>query len=163
MNIPYLAGWLAALIVGFIIAQMLQRRKEAWKPGTEHEHQANVHGCAWKLNVAMHHAREAGYNPTLKIAPMDNERGPGERPIIASVERASAPGGGPPRRHPIPIANPVGTRRFSKYFDNRELVIVKYKDDDNWWFLVAGDEKRGVLKARTPLSEMPFTREEAYA
>jgi hypothetical protein len=49
---------------------------------------------------------------------------------------------------------PIGELVWSEYF-KAWLIVVEYRDDATWWFVIAGQTHRGVAQARTPLSEMP--------
>lgn len=156
---------LTALILGFLAAVLaiaFQRWRDRRPPSTDQGHGENIARYAFGLNRAMHLARAAGLNPTLKLSPIDDELPPGSRPIIAGVERI------PDASHrqlvrEIRDTHHIGARRFSKFFNDREVEVIKYQDDNNWWFVIVGEKPPRVRKAETPFSKMPRTREEAYA
>lgn len=157
---------IVALIVGilggFAYARLTDRPRE---PQTDTEHADLIHEKAWEINIVMHNARAAGLNPALAIGPIDDELPPGSRPIRATVQRdgKTVIRSSPEFVATITDRSHIGERRFSRFFDDHEVEVVRYVDDDNWWFKIIGQEQKGVAKAKTPLSQMPRTREEAYS
>lgn len=158
---------LFALVLGALggasIARITDRPRE---PQTDEEHADLVHEKARDLNIAMHNARTVGLNPAIKISPIDADLAPGSRPLRVTVERGgeAVPLSWQQPPHPLENLTPlqVGEHVYSRFFDDSYLEVVRYVDDNNWWFKIIGQEEKGIAKAKTPFSQMPRTREEAY-
>lgn len=159
---------------GAAISRLTDRPRE---PQTDAEHADLVHEKARDLNLAMHNARTVGLTPAIKISPIDSDLPPGSRPLRVTVHRGD--GQAVPRSEFAAIdftsskiaaneitagdvALRVGEHVYSRFFDDSYLEVVRYVDDNNWWFKIIGQEHKGIAKAKTPFSKMARTREEAY-
>lgn len=84
----FVLGALAWAAAGFAIGRLTARPRE---PQTDVEHADSVHDAARQFNIALHNARAAGLNPSMTLAPIDDELAPGLRPIVVGVARGTVP------------------------------------------------------------------------
>lgn len=146
------------VLAGVAIGRITDRPRE---PQTDEEHAQLVELKAHELNIAMHNARMSGLNPAIQISPLDPDLSPSSRPLRVTVQRLIGQDVPTERVEDLQPLR-VGEHVYSRFFDDSYLEVVRYVDDNNWWFKIIGQEEKGIAKAKTPFSQMPRTREEAY-